>query len=312
MLTQEQLAARKGKITSSVAAGALGLNPRMTPIQAWENVLGLSTFGGNKATDRGNRLEDITLDYPADELDLVRLEAPFRAHPTIPWMADSADAAYATRAEPDRIIAIGEGKTAAMGVASDYGEEGTDEVSAGALVQAHHHLIHWPEVDTCYVPVLVGGYAFEFRLYEVRRDEAFEGAMVEELAKWHRDYVVTERPPPVTADDGEWLKKRYPAATDGMMADTPEIAEWVEKKIEAAARMKAAEADEELAKNKLRELLGEHEGVKASWGTLWNKVEAGKPAWKRIAEELGATPALIAQHTSEGHRVLRLYPTKKK
>ncbi len=312
MLDSAQLAARRGKITSSVAAGALGLNPRMTPIQAWESILGLSTFDGNKATERGNRLEDITLDYPADELGLVRLRAPFRAHPSIPWLADSADAAYARPDDPAKIVAIGEGKTAALGVASDYGEEGTDQISSGALVQAHHHLIHWPEVDVCYVPVLVGGYAFEFRLYKVERDEAFAGAMIEALEKWHRDHIVTERPPPVTAGDGEWLAKRFPKATAGMMADTPELAEWVAKKIEAADRKKAAEADEDLAKNKLRELLGNHEGVKASWGTLYHRVEAGKPAWKRIAEELGATTALIAQHTSEGQRVLRLYPTKKK
>ena len=93
MLTAEQKAARLGKITSSVAAGALGLSEYMTPVQAWLSVLGESPDIDTKATDRGNRLEDTVLDYAADELELTRADAPFRRHPEA-HCADASGAAW--------------------------------------------------------------------------------------------------------------------------------------------------------------------------------------------------------------------------
>lgn len=40
MLTVEALAQRKGKMTSSVIAGALGHNQHMSPLQAWIAITG--------------------------------------------------------------------------------------------------------------------------------------------------------------------------------------------------------------------------------------------------------------------------------
>lgn len=310
MLTQEQKAARIGKITSSVAAGALGLHPMMSPIQAWQRVRGEGPDVDTKATARGNRLEPVILDYPAEELGLIRKPAEFRS--AAPWMGDSADALYVDAT--GKPVLIGEGKSAAMMVAEKYGEEGTDEIPESTLIQSHWHLIHWPEVNRCVVPVLVGGYKFEFRLYYVNRDRELEGLMVDDLAKWHRDYVVTGIMPPATALDTESLCDRYRLHSPGkMIAATAEIAALAARKTEAAERRKLAEAEEEDAKNKIRQLLGDAEGCKAEWGSI---------SWKNTKEVerfdreafAAAHPELVAKYTTKtpGARVLRVTLKKEK
>ena len=307
MLTTEQKAARLGKITSSVAAGALGLSEYMTPVQAWLSVLGESPDIDTKATDRGNRLEDTVLDYAADELGLTRADAPFRRHPEHDWAGDSADATYY---RGDKLVCVGEGKTASLGVGARYGKEGTDEIPYGTLIQSHWHLAHWPEARYCTVPVLVGGYAFEFRLYRVDRDPEFVGVMMDDLAQWHRDYVVTRSPPPLEAGDTDWIRQRHPLAKSGLMADTPELARLAEERSASAAQLKEAKSIDDSLKNQIRAVLGDHEGVKAQWGTITNRncKASTKTDWEGLALIQKPPQNLIDQFTDTkpGHRTLRV------
>jgi predicted phage-related endonuclease len=311
MLTEDQKRERVGHITSSIAAGALGLNPRMSPLQAWMAVRGELESPDTKAIERGNRLEDLILDYPAEVLGLVREPAPFMRHPIHKWAADSADALYINYDGETRLV--GEGKSAALGISREYGEEGTDEVPNSTLVQSHWHLIHWPDVERCVVPVLVGGYQFEFRLYYVTRDVEFEGGILDDLAKWHRDYVVADKPPPVTAADFDrrYLLKLYPSDDLGTFDADEEIARWAVAKSSASDAIKAASAREEEAKNHLRQLLGEHSRAVAPWGYVSYKFN--KPSsvtdWEGVARELGAPDEVIRKHTTteQGARVLRVY-----
>ena len=310
MLTPAQLEARKGKMTSSIVAGALGLNPRMTPLDAWMRVTNrLPPLPQTKAMDRGNRLEELVLDYPA-VLNLVRRTAGFRRHPQHDWSADSADAAYYANGNND-LVYIAEGKTASGGVAKHYGDEGTDDVHPGTLIQAHWHLIHWPEVDTCIVPVLIGGFSFEFRLYYVRRDNEFEGALLEDAAKWHRDYIVADKQPPATdPSDIDNLLALHPYATKGMAEATAEIEQLAREKNAAKLLRDEAEEQEKTAKLRLIELLGDYEGAA---GEGWRvSFKRNKPSylvdWEALARSLNPPTDLIAQYTKErlGNRPLRV------
>lgn len=328
MLTAEQKAGRIGKITSSVAAACLGLDERMSEIDAWLQIRGEAPdLASVKAIERGNRLEQVILEYPAEKLGLSMTHAPFRQ--VAPWTGDSCDALYWSSVDGgellgpyDDLVAIGEGKSASLAIGREYGEEGTDEVPHHTLVQAHWHLIHWPEVDLCYVPVLVGGYRFEFRTYEVHRDKEFEGLMLEDLERWHRDYIIGDKMPPVGARDTGWLTSRFPRALQGALADTPEIEQAAKEKLLAAKDKKVAEEAEERAKNILRSLLGEHDGVVASWGKIsWiNNKASNVIDWAAVARAVAAQAKLtdedlavvVADHTTEkpGPRLLRVTPSK--
>jgi predicted phage-related endonuclease len=127
---EEWLALRKGRMTSSLVAAALGMNEDMTPLEAWLAITGRDDFDGNKATLRGTLLESPVLDYPTRGGRLKRKPAPFVRHRN-GWSADSADCVYV--GEGGRFV--GEGKTVAQGGADAWGAEGTDEIpeAPGAL-----------------------------------------------------------------------------------------------------------------------------------------------------------------------------------
>lgn len=308
MLTQSQLDARKGKITSSIAAGALGLSSYMTPIQAWLAARGELGDITSKPIERGNMLEAAVLAYPCEvDPNLTMTGAEFRSHPDRPWAGDSADAVYYRGTD---IEAIGEGKTVSQGAAAEYGDEDTDEIPNSTLVQSHWHLIHWPEVNRCLVPVLVGGYRFEFRLYIVDRNPELEGILLDDLAQWHRDYVVTGRMPPAQAGDVDYIRSKYPTASRPMTVATPEIRKLAESYREASEAIKQIEQNKGTAGARLRALLGDHEGCRADWGSVSYRNNKPKTVvdWQAIATELGATDDLIEKHTTTkpGARVLRV------
>lgn len=309
MLSEAQKKARIGKMTSSVVAGALGFDPRSTPLQTWLKITGRESFDGNKATERGNRLEDLILDYPCEVHALHRGDAPFRKNGHMPWAGDSVDATYYEDHDPEpgsTLRAIGEGKSASLGIARGYGEEGTDDIPETALIQSHWHLIHWPEVDVCFVPVLVGGWAFEFRLYEVKRNPEMERKLVTKAHAWWERYVKTDNPPPADAGDEPSLRALFPEVRRPELTYTdPTVDELVTDLAQAQAAKRAAELRESAIKAKLMERIGEHEGVEGPWGRILWRPEQGSVSWKKVAEELGATNDVIEKHRGKPRRVFR-------
>lgn len=292
MLTPDQLEARKGKITSSIAAACLGLHPLITPLQAKARILGTDGFMGNKATERGNLLEDIILEYPSEVKNVDNFRAPFRAHPTHVWSADSCDALYKRCVDDKRwdLVAIGEGKTVAMGLAGEYGEEGTDQVPAHVLVQCHWHLIHWPEVDICYVPVLVGGYEFEFRLYEVHRDIEVEQRLLESLGKWHHEHIVLDKEPAAMAGDLDYLKERYPSNIRSLeQVDLgSELDVMVQSYVQLKEEAKLAKNREDAARARLQMIIKDRDGFESeAWKmTYKNNKPSERTDYEHLAKGL--------------------------
>jgi hypothetical protein len=126
--------------------------------------------------------------------------------------------------------------------------------------------------------------------------------------------VQTRRPPPAIAGDTEYLKAHHPRATAGYLPDNDQIAELVARKLEAAAAREQAEQAEQAAANELRQLIGDHEGVKgADYTVYWrNRADTFKTNWEAICEELNVPEALKSKYTQAvpGPRVLRIYPKR--
>jgi hypothetical protein len=76
---------------------------------------------------------------------------------------------------------------------------------------------------------------------------------------------------------------------------------------------KAAIDRKDTAGNALRALIGEADGFEWCGGkATWTRDAKGKPSWKAIAEALNAPAALVAAHTGEPGRVLRVSEVKAK
>lgn len=316
MLTPEQKEKRIGKITSSVAAACLGLDKRKSQIQAKLEITGKSNDDdkNKKACDRGDRLEKLILQYPADKHGLEMVPAGFRNN-IKEWAGDSADAVYS---KPGIFVPVmvGEGKSASLGVSAEYGEEGTDEVPQHTLIQSHWHLIHWPEVDICVVPVLVGGYRFEFREYMVKRDDELEGLILQDLEKWHHDYIVKDKWPDPDHRDTEWLVGKYPVAKFDGIPSNKDIEDLAKKYNDIREWVGTAEKRKDSIANKLKAIVGEHDGCKADWGSVtWKNTKCRDYVdWEAIAKKLSShltdeqKKDIVLEHTvsKHGHRVFRV------
>lgn len=312
-LTEEQKRLRLGKMTSSTVAPALGLTKdsdddrvMATPIHAWMNIRGMAVdIGNEKACERGNGLESNVLQWGANKLRAQLQSAPFRQHPQHAWAGDSTDGLLMANNE---LVHIAEAKTVSGRVAYKWGTEGSEQIPNAYWVQCHWHLIHWPEVEKCAVPILIGGNEFEYRMYWVKRNTEYEGVLLQDAEKWHRDYVITGKVPPAEADDSESLRALYPRSNHQMMADTPEIENLAREKVAAFEMVKKYKAIEDEKKNKLRQILGEHEGVAAFWGRITYKSQAQKTVidYDAILAELGASQELIERHSKvvDGNRPL--------
>lgn len=89
--SDEWLAARKGKITASIAAACLGLCPWTSRQEAWRTIMGTSKTKNNKHMKWGTEFEPTARqDYEADSGNFVE-ETGFWIHPTISWLGASPD-----------------------------------------------------------------------------------------------------------------------------------------------------------------------------------------------------------------------------
>lgn len=320
-LTDKQREQRKGLITSSIVAGCLGVDARITPIQAALRARGELTaadaaLAGTKACQRGDRLEALCLDSVAEDHDWRWRVPPFSQRHDAPWAGDSADAIYYD-GMTNQPVALGEAKTAALGMAGGFGEDGSDEVPHAVYLQCQWHLWHYPYFARCYVPVLVGGYRFEFRTYLVERDLELISIIVPQLQEFHQRYVLGAELPSVSAGDTEYLRKRWPTNTDAWASDSPQLQALVLERVKAAEALKRAEHRKETASNLLREYLEDKQGAKGSWGAVYYRRTKGrvKVDWERIALNLanGEVPEELMRahtHIAPGPRMLRVHPKK--
>lgn len=266
MLDEATKERRKRKMTSSRIAAALGHDPDKSPIAVWEEILGIAKdFEGNKLTDRGDILENTVLKYGADVCGAKDWYVPPLQEHANGWAADSCDAIYTD--DWGEVVALAEGKTVGMGVASQYGQEGTDQVPRKVLVQACWHLLHYPAAPRAVVPILVGGYEFVFKHFVIERNNEWLGLLMQDAEKWYLDHVVGERRPPVTAKDSDWLKDTWPHHEDRMLDPDEDFNTLVGEILTTKAELKVIEEKNELLCNQLRERLGHAAGVK---GETWS------------------------------------------
>jgi predicted phage-related endonuclease len=319
VLTKDELAVREGLITSSVAPAVFGVDPYTGPLTAAMRIRReLPQWDGNAATLRGDLCEPACLQYAALRLseqcgeEVVWSKAPFRAHEN-GWSGDSTDCLFRTAAD-GRLIALGEAKTVSARQAEKWGQPGTDQVPDPVLIQCCWHLHHWTEVDVVWVPALMGGWDFEFQLYRVERKQALIDELVREAADWYDRHIRRGEPVPPTGLDTESLRHRWPAATVASCELTPEMERWAAEKARWRALRIEAEANEELARARLVEALGEHGAAgNDDWSiTFRNTKPRTKVDWKALAEALQPPPELLAQYTYTAPGARSLTVTKRK
>jgi predicted phage-related endonuclease len=150
-------------------------------------------------------------------------------------------------------------------------------------------------------------------VFTVKRDDEMIASLTEIVHNFWNNYVLTRiAPPPDGSEDARRALGRVFRSSKGDLLDgTPEIEALVRTSMEARDAETAATLAKEEAGNSIRAAIADGAGfIGRDWKATWANNANGSPSWKSIAEELGASPELIAKHTPPGARVLRVTAVK--
>lgn len=311
MLTNEQRALRRQGIGASeigTVVGAAGAYE--APLSLWARKTGRIPEEDETETpehiELGNLLEPVIASLYTRRTGRALVESTTLVHPT-----DFLRIATPDRLVVDEPIVVQIKKARTKG---SWGREGTDEVPENIIAQCQWEM-SVTDRQTADVPVLFWG--SHLAVYSIHRDDELIAGLVEIAHKWWRDHVVAGIPPEADGSERskETLSKLYPKNNGNLIKLGQPVLGSVEATIYAfahdyvVARDGGKESEElkERAANQLRLFIGDRDGFDAPWGRItWTAAENGKPAWKDIALALGATPELIAKHTSAPCRTLRV------
>ena len=291
-------------IGGSEVAAILGLDPRRDAFAVYTDKLGLVERAA--PTGRmlwGKRIERVIADAYSDETSRPHLWCDeTRVHRDRSWQIYSPDAFVVGSSflptEPVPIIGGLDAKNVAWDQATKWGEPGSDLVPDSIALQCQWYCSA-AELPWWDVAALFGGN--DLRIYRVNRDAEIEAILLEEAERFWRNHVLARVPPAPgsSAATTEALKKMYPRNVEACRFARPEEAELLMRMKAARERADAADAEKDAAENAVKLAIGESEGlihgpIKVTWKRT---ADTFGPAWEEIARALGATPALIAEHT---------------
>jgi putative phage-type endonuclease len=247
----------------------VGVNPYRTAHDVYLDKRGLLPPQPETLGQRvGHTVERLVAELYAEETGAALETSPTLVHPTEPWIVGT----------PDRIVVgarrIVEIKWVGWRVAHHW-THGEDGVPDYVRTQVEW-LMELTDTDECHVAALIGG--DDFRIYTVRRNHDLFAALKEAASRFWREQVLAGVPP--TVDHTENARRMLTTLHKdrGEMRAAPAGAwQWVERRIDAEARIGAAEKDLGLANNKLREMIGDAAGILDHWGSAtWRADKNGK------------------------------------
>lgn len=268
----EWLEERRKGIGGSDVSAILGLNPWKKPIDVFLEKKGLleDTLDPNRQflMQLGQDLEPVIARlYERQTQKKLTLPFPVRwVHRTCPVLG----------ATPDRFI---EGESVGVELKSEsqfsdkFGDPGTDEVPAHYLLQVAHYM-NVLDYDSWDIALLHAGTTFA--VYTVKRDKELEAAVTEKLLAWWDKYIVKDTPPEVDGSEGwsKYLKKKFPVNTGAMLKATDEESKMVDLLRMARYAREKYDAHAKEIENRLKYLIGEHEGITGSFGKItWKKTK---------------------------------------
>lgn len=274
------LAERRKTLGASETAAALGVSPYASPIDLWQQKLGLAPeVEENEAMRWGKRLEPLILDAYQDLTGRRIVGTQIKLHhPDHSCLTATLDAVC----EDGRIV---EAKT--TGWAREWGEVGSDEIPELYLVQVAQQLAI-TGATVADVPVLIGGQ--RLKIYTVERDDALIGRVINGALRFW-DHVERREPPTWGRMDARALAVLNPEC-EGEAPWDLEDAEAIEQLVlryEVDKReIEMIEARSEETKIAILSAMGN-----AKYGTL--------PDGRRIKRFLQEMPSRVVNYVAKAH-----------
>lgn len=303
-LTEKQKAVRSSGVGGSEVAAVLGVNPHMTPFDVWAHKTGRAKEQihdqdpvNNLPAFLGTKLEPLVAEvYEARHPGAFVLMSDTITHPDHPFAIVTPDrevfdllpTVAGPRAfnpdfpKPDRLLEI---KTKSFRTARGFGDQGTDELPADVLCQAHWQLFV-TRVAVVDVAVLIDGR--DYREYRVHADPELHAQMLEQVRQFWHGNVLADIPPELKGREVDhYLRQRFVMHDDTVVRADGLGEEWLEKLHEARQQKAYFEELVDQYANQVKALIGTRKGIQGTVGkATWSQTkDQTKIDWEAIAKE---------------------------
>lgn len=297
-LTPEQLKLRMQGIGGSEIAAIAGLNPYATALDVYRAKVEGYVFETTSHMERGIFLEEGYARWYAHRTGSTLRETGTLRHPTFSRVLCTPDRLATTSSGAELDVSI---KAPGRFAQAQWGEPGTDEIPDAYNCQVQWELLVLEPLNGIRVAHVVAPIEDDLGIYTVAADPELQGYLLELAQRFWRDHVETKTPPPVdgTESSTRWLAARYPTHQTPLMIATQEGEQLIARFAKARIAREKAELEEETAKNALKALIGEAEGMKGTNGCITWKAAKGslKTDWEALAKELNPSEDLVQKHS---------------
>ena len=260
-LTVEQERERMNWIGASEVPCLLKISPFGNEISVWCSKMGIDIRETTDAMDLGNFLEPGIARMYAAKSERTVMPWTSVVHPKHPFMGCTPD-----------LIAFGERRIAQIKLVGAWMAHHWDDEDVPEYVQCQVQA----EMEVCDVPVcdvvaVIGG--TDYRVYTIERDRELGGYLVEVCRKFWTDHVLTREMPTIDSSPQAEaaLRALYARGTRPMIDSSQESDEAARAYLAAHQDESKAKEAKTLAGNRLKALLGDHEGIDGdSYKVRWS------------------------------------------
>lgn len=299
---------RQRGLGGSDIAAILGVSPYKTAVSVYvEKTSPIKDEPPNAVQQRGIDMEPVVAAwYERETGNIVRTpDKPFMVHLAHPFLVAHPDR-FAEDPKTGAQTGL-ECKTSHPMAAKDFGENGTDQVPHGYILQCQHYMLV-TGYDRWDLAVWIG--LDDHRWYTINRNEKLINLIIREAGRFWSDFVLPRKPPPPDSSEAtkELLRHLYPDNIVVETIATPEILKECEYLAELRTKRKELDDNEEFVKHRIQAYMGEAGTLIAPDGALlatWKKTKDSKRTdWKAACDEAAVHKAIIENNTKvvEGSR----------
>lgn len=303
-------------------AAVLGMDPHKTALEVWFELTRRARHGAGaeppeekrrkRALERHQALESVCIEYGTEELTTLTGQLCSSVHlPTVslpdhPWAVSTPRCAW--KAGEELVLGVPKTMSGAEVFHKRWGQENTDQVSDATLIADQWHLLHHPNAERCFNPVLVGGWKFNFSWWMVDKDLDLGAMLLERAHAWYVEHVQGDKPPAAVPRDDALLSRLWSGRKDQSYRPDMEFVEIATEAKRLGIEGNRYRRLSDKLRTRLRELMAD--ATSSRWGegrkvTLSAVTPTKAANWQAIATELGAKipssefAALVAKHTYE-------------
>lgn len=229
-----------------------------SPLKLWLDKRGMSENQENKAMRAGKRMERAILELYAEARGVAITFADpweFIRDKQLPILGASLDARWS---EGDRRPV--DAKNIRFKDGSKYGDCGSDRIPLYYACQLSIQAMVTDSPCAELAPLFSGQ---DVEWFTIHRDPEVEAIIREKVAAWWERHIVQGHQPDLDGTDSttEFLRKRFPKATDRTVEPTQQVLDLIQQRREAYAAEQAAKLARQEAENRIKAFMGDAQAI---------------------------------------------------